>query len=404
MHWDFVMQKPPERFSSGIAPILKNGSIQVYSDTAHAHVNVPAAWLRDHCQCKECVHESTKQRLIETFDVIPSDISTRHAQINEDSNGFEVIWPDGHHSYYAKDWLERAGMKAKPRSAERQGIAEITFWSGDSIKSNPPTVDYEAIMDPSDAGVKEWLSLIRRYGFSYVSNCPVTPEASLAMMERIAFIRPTHYGGFYDFTSDLSKGDTAYTSLAIGAHTDNTYFSDPAGLQLFHLLSHTGGTGGASQLVDGFAAAHDLQAEDADAYETLSSVRVHSHASGNADSSIQPFATFATLVHDPQAGHLQQVRWNTTDRAAIDAPLEHMDAWYDAARKWTTLLRRREYWEQLVPGKPLIFDNWRVLHGRSAFTGKRRICGGYINRDDFVSRYKMTTLGRDEVLRLVAQG
>ena len=25
----------------------------------------------------------------------------------------------------------------------------------------------------------------------------------------------------------------------------------------------------------------------------------------------------------------------------------------------------------------IVFDNWRVLHGRSAFTGVRRICGGY---------------------------
>jgi len=31
-------------------------------------------------------------------------------------------------------------------------------------------------------------------------------------------------GKFWDFTSDLAKGDTAYTTLALGAHTDNTYF------------------------------------------------------------------------------------------------------------------------------------------------------------------------------------
>lgn len=31
-------------------------------------------------------------------------------------------------------------------------------------------------------------------------------------------------GQFWDFTSDLAKGDTAYTTLALGAHTDNTYF------------------------------------------------------------------------------------------------------------------------------------------------------------------------------------
>lgn len=31
-------------------------------------------------------------------------------------------------------------------------------------------------------------------------------------------------GRFWEFTSDLSKGDTAYTSIALGAHTDTTYF------------------------------------------------------------------------------------------------------------------------------------------------------------------------------------
>lgn len=25
----------------------------------------------------------------------------------------------------------------------------------------------------------------------------------------------------------------------------------------------------------------------------------------------------------------------------------------------------------------VVFDNWRVLHGRSAFEGLRRICGAY---------------------------
>jgi hypothetical protein len=31
-------------------------------------------------------------------------------------------------------------------------------------------------------------------------------------------------GRFWDFTSDLAKGDTAYTTMALGAHTDNTYY------------------------------------------------------------------------------------------------------------------------------------------------------------------------------------
>ena len=53
--------------------------------------------------------------------------------------------------------------------------------------------------------------------------------------------------------------------------------------------------------------------------------------------------------------------------------------WYAAAAKWEEILRSQEleYWYQLRPGKTVIFDNHRVLHGRSAFTGLRRICGGY---------------------------
>lgn len=31
----------------------------------------------------------------------------------------------------------------------------------------------------------------------------------------------------------------------------------------------------------------------------------------------------------------------------------------------------------------LVVDNHRVLHARSAFTGKRRMCGAYIGLDDW---------------------
>lgn len=34
----------------------------------------------------------------------------------------------------------------------------------------------------------------------------------------------------------------------------------------------------------------------------------------------------------------------------------------------------------------LAIDNHRVLHGRSAFTGKRRMCGAYIGMDEFRSK------------------
>ena len=67
-----------------------------------------------------------------------------------------------------------------------------------------------------------------------------------------------------------------------------------------------------------------------------------------------------------------------------------------------------------------VFDNWRVLHGRAAFTGKRRLGGGYseplvlrnvpvtnqalVNRDDFISRFKMLEYGKEKVLAATVTG
>lgn len=132
----------------------------------------------------------------------------------------------------------------------------------------------------------------------------------------------------------------------------------------------------------------------------LSRVNVHGHASGNEGISIQSYRGFPVLEHDPATGALLRVRWNSSDRAGIELPIEDVGVWYEAARKFDALLKKKgnEYWEQLTPGRVLVFDNWRVLHGRSGFTGKRRICGGYINRDDWVSRYKMEVVGKEEVL------
>jgi trimethyllysine dioxygenase len=155
--------------------------------------------------------------------------------------------------------------------------------------------------------------------------------------------------------------DTAYTSLALPAHTDNTYFTDPSGLQAFHLLSHTSGSGGASLLVDGFHCASELLKTDPQAYRILSDVPVRWHASGNEAIIITPARKFPVLNfnQDVENGsELMQVRWNNDDRATM--PLHPVAGvtiteWYEAARLFDKIIKdqKNEYWEQLKPGRPL---------------------------------------------------
>ncbi|KAF2738142.1 Trimethyllysine dioxygenase [Polyplosphaeria fusca] len=359
----------------------------------------PNFWLRDNCQCTDCVHPVTKQRLLDTFK-IPSNISIAHHEAEGD--GICIHWSDEHVSHYPGSFFANASRNAQDRASMRQGHQRLRLWDP-KTRDNPPSIGYTSLDKNDSDALASLLRKIREYGFCYVHDTPHEPEATQKTLERIAFIRQTHYGGFYDFTADLASKDTAYTNIALEAHTDTTYFSDPAGLQAFHLLSHTDGEGGASLLVDGFKVAADLLAEDANAYQILSEVNVHAHASGNEGISIQPYKGFPVLQHDPATGQLLQVRWNNSDRSRVELDLAHQNLWYDAARKWDALLKKREneYWEQLTPGRILVFDNWRMLHGRSSFTGKRRICGGYVNRDDWISQHKMLEYGSESVLNHV---
>ncbi|KAG8944398.1 hypothetical protein FRC04_001978 [Tulasnella sp. 424] len=284
--------------------------------------------------------------------------------------------------------------------------SEKILW-GSRIRESPPTVTYEEVTR-DDLGVLRWLKKIDQFGFCFIEGIPPTPEDTEALCRRIAFIRETQYGWFWDFTSDLRHGDTAYTNLALKAHTDNTYFTDPAGLQLFHLLSHTEGKGGQTLLVDGFYVASILKELNPEAYDVLTRVRVPAHAAGDEKWIYKPGPTSAgypLLTVDPRTKELVQGRkWKNGERIGFggavfvrevrdkssDTVLSSGNR-YEALRAWNKCLTSHdsEYWVQLSPGTAVVVDNYRVLHGRSAFTGKRRMCGAYIGADDYRSRLRV---------------
>jgi trimethyllysine dioxygenase len=344
-------------------------------------------WLRDHCRCDRCFHSITKQRLVNTFE-IPHDIKPAH--VRSRSDGLEVSWPgsETHISLYPWSWLQRNSYD--PPIRPNEPTPEKILW-GSKIQKSPPSVTFEEAMSTDDRGLFMWLSNISKFGFSFITGVPPTTGATENLSERIGFIRETQYGKFWDFTSDLAKGDTAYTTLALGAHTDNTYFTDPCGLQLFHLLSHTGGSGGATLLVDGFYVASILKELHPEAYSLLSQIPIPAHAAGESSAIYRPSPAsgYPVLRHDQVSGELVQVRWNNADRSVMNhLEPQQVEEWYNAIREWNNGLTSpdSEYWVQLTPGTAVVVDNHRVLHGRSSFDGKRRMCGAYIGVDEFQSK------------------
>ena len=89
-----------------------------------------------------------------------------------------------------------------------------------------------------------------------------------------------------------------------------------------------------------------------------------------------------------------QVSFNNYDRAPFRLDPELTKIFYEAISLFDNLANSKQYqWRHILkPGELLIFNNWRVLHGRGSFNGKRKMKGCYINKEDFDSSCKINGL------------
>ena len=103
------------------------------------------------------------------------------------------------------------------------------------------------------------------------------------------------------------------------------------------------------------------------------------------------YSTDPIFKHDPQdKNKLLQFRYNAYDRAPHQLSLGDQRKFYNYLPRLAREVQDTSngYWFRLIPGTILLVDNWRVMHGRNAFSGKRIMSGCYATRDDFMSTAK----------------
>jgi len=383
--------------------------------TADKQLKFHCYWLRDHCQCPVC-KSKTMQRTVDLL-TIPLGIRPKFFHVADDK--LHVVWPklttsltgvqsNEHESVYPLEWLQRHEYPAETTNGT--GISTsakklpIKMWGSELDIDNISTplesmltgniMDVKSV-DADNAGLKAFLTTLEQHGIAFVSGLPVD-EAQTEKFINLLFpvLRNTHYGTFWKFTADFKHGDLAYSNQALAPHTDTTYFTDPVGLQMWHLLEHNG-SGGTSLYIDGFNVAEQLALSDPKAYKVLSETKIATHAAGDSTSLFYPSLSrrFPILNHDPITGKLVQVRFNMEDRSVIDyLSSDELMEYYSALRSWQRLLSddTNMGWIQLPPGSLVVVNNWRVLHGRSSFVGKRTMCGAYVSMDDYKNRYRLS--------------
>jgi trimethyllysine dioxygenase len=361
-------------------------SLQVASAEHGLHITTEAGstatvswrWLRDHGEDAASYNHDTLQRRVNALGDEPK-AALQHT-VTDDR--LELTWPESPES----TWISLATIRQLVGDVQVSSVAVPWAHADEVDVLTNRSVD--AVLADDDA-LADWMRDLAIWGFARLNGFDGTHEQAAAISARIGYVRETIFGGLWDLASDVDHhDDTAYTQTFLAPHTDGTYSHDAPGLQMFCCVERSG-TGGESIIVDGMAVARDLRADHPEHFETLTQVGVPAHY---IEDGVELRAKRPALILQDD-GRLAQLSLNNYDRSPMLLPGDEMDRFYAA---YATLQRMvddpdRWYSVRLEAGDVLINDNWRVLHGRNAYTGARRFVGCYLNHEDFESRCR--TLG-----------
>ena len=339
-------------------------------------------WLRDNARDPVSFDIQSYQRELFTA-MVPPDIIPDQIELANDGCSLKIKWPDLENpTNYESQFLSNYRQPL----AKNTNLSEM-LWNADSLNDDTIRLDFKQAISAS--GNTKLLEILATYGFVLISQCPHDQDSVVKIAKNIGYIRETIFGGLWEFEANANMADSAYTPKELRPHTDSTYSLDAPGLQMLLCMSYDA-TGGESIVVDGFSVADQLKREDEKLYNAMSRIGVIGIYKG--DGAILQ-AERPILRHDDQ-GKLTQVTFNNYDRATMRLPEPDMSQLYAGIRYLDRLFNHPSYqWRyQLQAGQMLIFDNWRILHGRGAFKGKRKMAGAYINREDFMSALRKNAL------------
>ncbi len=345
-----------------------------------------SVWLRDNLPEDRDAHSG--QRLVDVMD-IPADPRIRSARLEGET--LAVTWDDdGRQTVFPVNWLHRAA-----RDPARPELHSRLWLEGAGLDRRR---DFAGIGFPELAANArsrlEWLTRLLQDGIAFVSGLPQREHAILEALELVGYVPETNYGRVFDVRAVPQPENLAYSDLGLGLHTDNPYREPVPGFQALHTLIASP-DGGDSLFADGFALASHLRATEADAFDRLTRTPVpFLYQAAGADLYAE-----RPLIELSCADEITAVNYNNRSIRPLRLPARECAAFYAAYRRFAALLRepRFQLATRLEDGELVVFDNRRVLHGRTGFTSARHarhLQGCYLTRD---SVYSVTAVLRRQL-------
>ena len=348
-----------------------------------------SVWLRDNRPDDRDPHNG--QRLIDVVE-LPADPRIRSAVA---ANGHVVVEWEGeaHRTSFELEWLARhaaAGDDQRPELRAR-------LWLDGGALDAGKDFAWASFIDVQrdDVARVDWLTRLLQDGMAFLRGVPCTGEGILDAVALIGRVCETNYGLVFDVRSVVRPENLAYSDLGLGLHTDNPYRDPVPGFQALHVLTASR-DGGDSLFADGFAIAEHLRATDPEAFTLLTRTAVpFRYQSKDADLYAE-----RPLIQLSCRGAVAAVHYNSRSIAPLRLALENVRPYYTAYRRFGVLLRdsRLQLRLRLDDGEMVVFDNQRILHGRTGFTSARYpryLRGCYLTRDSVYSETARVRRGLD---------
>ena len=350
--------------------------------TSNGQKRFHALWLRDNAIDGATRDASNGQRLI-TMAELSLDATISNAEIADDALSL-TFEPDGHRASYNLRWLEEHAYD-HPQTREAGQLADgVEAWDS-ALNANVPSGEYATLIN-NDTARRDWLSSIRRYGFAKVTGLPIEEGNLYKIVDLFGYVRETNYGRHFEVRTEVNPVNLAFTGLGLQAHTDNPYRDPVPSIQVLSCLDNSA-KGGENMVVDGYACALRLKAENPEGFDLLAKYTARFSYSGSAGVKLQSRRPMIEL--DPD-GTLRAVRFNSRSIAPLtDIPFENMQAYYAAYRQLSDIIddEAMEVVFKLEPGEAFVVDNTRVLHARKGYSGEgsRWLQGCYADKDGVLS-------------------
>ena len=336
-------------------------------------------WLRERSPDASSMDLLTGQRLHDPSDL---DLNLRLVSIEEPVPGrFSIKFSDGHQAQFsASEILAEAAMPPGD-----QDCPPVTVWDG--ALRELPRANWRN--RPADAELLDWTERFLNYGFIIFSGVPAVDKEVLKAASVFGFTRETNFGVSFNVRSEPNAIDLAYTALHLDAHTDNPYRSPVPGVQLLHCLANET-AGGLSTLVDGIAVGEALRVRDPEAFQVLSTTPVRFRYRDPATELVSS----APPIELDVSGKVKTIRFSPRLDFVPLLPPPRLNTYYRARRLFDHMLRSNEFEIRFLlhSGDLVMFDNCRLLHGRTSFDpaeGLRHLQGCYIDIDAPRSLYRV---------------